>query len=245
MVRKLVGYGRLEGLAAAEALTRLYAASRMFVNFFQPSFKLAEKKRVGARVVKRYHPPATPCARLLASDSITDATKDRLRGLAATLDPLRLLDEIRAAQHQLVGLVAGEKSHVPAQRDGDLEAFLRSLATAWHDGEVRPTHRTTPKPRRDWRTRKDPFEGVWGKVRAWLDADPDRTATDMLSVLQEEQPGVFPDVQLRTLQRRVKEWRSARARQLVFVQPEDVGEHAGRTGTDADLAPSELVGGAT
>jgi hypothetical protein len=49
IVRRLVGYGRLEGVAAAEALSRLYSASRLFVNFFQPSFKLAEKTRVGAK----------------------------------------------------------------------------------------------------------------------------------------------------------------------------------------------------
>src|SRR3990172_2512023 len=61
IVRRLVGYQRLEGLAAAEALTRLYAASRLFVNFFQPSFKLATKTRSGARVIKRYHAPETPC----------------------------------------------------------------------------------------------------------------------------------------------------------------------------------------
>jgi hypothetical protein len=42
VVRRLVGYGRLEGVAAAEALTRLYSASRLFVNFFQPSFRLAD-----------------------------------------------------------------------------------------------------------------------------------------------------------------------------------------------------------
>ena len=36
VVRRLVGYRRLEGLAAAHALARLYAASRLFVNFFQP-----------------------------------------------------------------------------------------------------------------------------------------------------------------------------------------------------------------
>ena len=48
VVRRLVGYERLEGVAAAEALARLYSASRLFVNFFQPSFKLAEKTRVGA-----------------------------------------------------------------------------------------------------------------------------------------------------------------------------------------------------
>ena len=67
IVRRLVGYGRLEGVVAAEALARLYAAGRLFVNFFQPSFKLAEKTRRGCRVVKRYHAPATPCARLLAT----------------------------------------------------------------------------------------------------------------------------------------------------------------------------------
>ena len=41
IVRKLLGYRRFEGLAAARAITRLYGASRLFVNFFQPSFKLA------------------------------------------------------------------------------------------------------------------------------------------------------------------------------------------------------------
>lgn len=60
IVRRLVGYGRLEGIAAAETLARLYTASRLFVNFFQPSFKLAEKIREGGRVVKRYHAPYLP-----------------------------------------------------------------------------------------------------------------------------------------------------------------------------------------
>lgn len=32
-------------IAAAEALARRYASSRLFVNFYQPSFQLAEKKR--------------------------------------------------------------------------------------------------------------------------------------------------------------------------------------------------------
>ena len=66
VVRRLVGYRRLEGLAAAAALSRLYAASRLFVNFFQPSFKLASKTRLGAKVRKTYHAPETPYAKLLA-----------------------------------------------------------------------------------------------------------------------------------------------------------------------------------
>src|SRR5690606_9704616 len=68
IIRKLLGYRRFEGIAAAPAITRLYGASRLFVNFFQPSFKLAAKSRDGARVSKRYHPPQTPCERLLGAD---------------------------------------------------------------------------------------------------------------------------------------------------------------------------------
>jgi len=151
VVRRLIGYRRLEGVSAAAALARLYAASRLFVNFFQPSFKLAEKKRVGARVSKRYHAPETPAARLLQSDAVPEAMKERLRAIAIALDPLRLLDEIRSVQHQLAGFSAGEHLHVAANSDASLEQFLSGLSTAWRDGEVRPTHRAPSKPRRDWR----------------------------------------------------------------------------------------------
>jgi hypothetical protein len=219
VVRRLVGYGRLEGVVAAEALSRLYSASRLFVNFFQPSFKLAEKHRVGARVSKRYYPPETPAARLLASPAVSDVMKERLRAVLVTLDPLRLLDEIRTVQHHLAGLAAGERLHVLPHRDADLDRFLRSLASAWRDGEVRPTHRKGPKPRRHWRTRRDPFETVWPRVVTWLESEPDRTAKELFERLRDQAPATFPAGQLRTLQRRIKEWRRLTARRLVFADP--------------------------
>lgn len=43
IVRRLVGYGRFEGLESLRVLTRLYAASRLHTNLFQPSFKLKSK----------------------------------------------------------------------------------------------------------------------------------------------------------------------------------------------------------
>ena len=217
IVRRLVGYRRLEGLAATDALARLYAASRLFVNFFQPSFKLAEKKRVGARVSKRYHAPETPCARLLASVAIPEAMKERLRAVADALDPLRLLDEIRTVQRELAGLAAGQQLQIAPSRDVGLDKFLKSLATAWHGGEVRPTHQAAPKAQRHWRTHKDAFEAVWPRVLGWLEHEPDRTSAELLIRLQAEHPGQFPDAQLRTLQRRVKIWRRAAARKLVFT----------------------------
>lgn len=226
VVRRLVGYGRLSGLAAAEALSRLYSSSRLFVNFFQPSFKLLSKERVGARVRKKYEKPATPCERLLWSPSISEDTKARLQAIQVTLDPLRLLDEIRGVQRHIAGLARGEHIHVPPHRDADLDRFLESLASAWRQGEVRPTQQAEPKPTRHWRTRADPFEAVWPTVVLWLETKPDCTAKALFERLRAERPGEFRAGQLRTLQRRVKEWRAAEARRLVFAP----GENEERTG---------------
>jgi hypothetical protein len=88
VVRRIVGYRRFEGLEAAAALARLYATVRLFVNFFQPSFKLAEKARDGARVKKRYHPAATPFQRLLA-DTRVSRPRQRSRRVPFTLRWIR------------------------------------------------------------------------------------------------------------------------------------------------------------
>ncbi|WP_183465722.1 DDE-type integrase/transposase/recombinase [Mesorhizobium huakuii] len=147
VVRKLLGYRRFEGLAAARAITRLYGASRLFVNFFQPSFKLAAKQRDGAKVAKRYHPPQTPCERLLQAEGIPMAAKSKLREIAADLDPLKLLEEIRAVQAYLAALADGETPPPPTSEPPDLAAFVASLSSAWHAGEIRPTFSTEAKPR--------------------------------------------------------------------------------------------------
>jgi hypothetical protein len=49
VVRRLMGYGRFDGAETARVMARLYAAARLYVNFFQPSFKLKEKRREGAK----------------------------------------------------------------------------------------------------------------------------------------------------------------------------------------------------
>jgi transposase InsO family protein len=126
VVRKLLGYRRFEGIAAAQVLSRLYGASRLFVNFFQPSFKLAEKHRQGAQVTKRYHPPETPCERLLQAETVIEPIKRKLREVSGALDPLQLLEEIRAMQSHLVVLAAGGKPDAPAAPEPNLSAFLAS-----------------------------------------------------------------------------------------------------------------------
>lgn len=140
VVRRMIGYRRFEGIAGAQALARLYAASRFFVNFFQPSFKLAEKTRSGAQVTKRYHAPQTPCERLLGCEKISEAMKARLREVAEALDPLQLLEEIRAMQSHLVVLADGGQPYEPSTKEVDLANFLAGLSSAWRAGEIRPTH---------------------------------------------------------------------------------------------------------
>ena len=223
IVRRAVGYRRFEGLEAAALLARLYAALRLFVNFFQPSFKLAAKARDGAKVTKRYHPPATPCERLMAEARTSEEVRHRLEAQRETLDPVRLLRQIRAAQQQLVSLADGPViGNVAPPTAPTLEQFLSGLRIAWREGEVRPT--SAPKPRaKRLRRRPDPFVVVTTRLREWFEAEPWRTSRELFERLQAEYPGVYPDGQLRTCQRRLKEWRREAALRLVFgTAPIDV-----------------------
>jgi hypothetical protein len=227
VVRRFVGYQRHAGVAAGQCLARLYQSVRLFVNYFQPSMKLRSKTRVGAKVKKTYHKPATPCARLLAHAAVPDAVKERLRAEQSHLDPLDLLQRIRESQAALAALSSGELGSGPERES--LEQFLAGLAELWRQGEARPTHReSVPRPRA-WRTRQDPFEKVWPEILLWLQDDPDASAKSLLERLDQKYPGHFPEGQLRTLQRRVRDWRRVMARHLVH------GCHEGQATTETPI----------
>ena len=72
VIRRMIGYDRYEGRKAWGTLCKLYRELRLYVNFFQPSLKLLEKHREGAKVTKRYEPARTPYQRVLGSN--VDAT---------------------------------------------------------------------------------------------------------------------------------------------------------------------------
>jgi integrase-like protein len=220
IVRRLVGYGRLSGLAGTQALAQLYSASRLYVNFFQPSFKLKSKTRDGARVSKTYHAPATPSDRLLASPCVSEAVKSKLKAQFGGLDPVLLLRDIRAAQQVLSELAARGPQVRPTMATAtDMPTFLDSLATAWKDGEVRPTHRKQPATERWWRTRADPFAHAWPVVEGWLINEPTATAKELMERLAQIVPDAYASkAQLRTLQRRIKAWRAEKAKDLILGQ---------------------------
>ncbi|MEL6065154.1 transposase [Methylobacterium sp. DCY52] len=218
IVRRMVGYRRLEGVAAAKELARLYATVRLFVNVFQPSFKLAEKERDGARVRKRYHAPRTPCDQLMADPRASAEVRAKVEALRNRLDPVRLLAEIRAAQQGLVALADRPADAVTPRAPVPVAEFLAELRTAWEAGEVRPTAQAKPKAKRG-RRRPDPLVSVTDELRGWFEADPLRTGGELLTRLQTAYPGDYPDGLLRTVQRRLKLWRTEIATSLVLGPP--------------------------
>jgi hypothetical protein len=50
VIRKMVGHERLSGMVAGQALAQLLQAVRLYVNYFQPSFKLRQRVREGSKV---------------------------------------------------------------------------------------------------------------------------------------------------------------------------------------------------
>jgi hypothetical protein len=220
VIRRFVGYDRFSGVVAAQLFGKLYQALRLYVNYFQPSFKLLEKTREGAKVTRRYSKPMTPADRLLEHPMVSEEDKEALRFHRTRLDPIMLLHQIRETQAALAAMAMPGSTSRPGK---DLDEFLSQLSRLWQEGEVRPTYRKVNDTPRYWRTRPDPFEDVWPEVLYWLGEDPDATAKSLFERLMVEYPGKFQSGQLRTLQRRVKEWRCVMARELVFAcnDPED------------------------
>ena len=95
VVRKVLGYTRIETAAAITLMNELYAGPwRLFVNFFQPTMKCVAKKRVGSRYIRTYDIPQTPYQRALADERISDEVKAELTALKEVLNPLVLRKEI-------------------------------------------------------------------------------------------------------------------------------------------------------
>jgi transposase InsO family protein len=85
--------------------------------------------------------------------------------------------------------------------------------------------KSSNKPRQ-WRTKKDPFFEVWGtEIVPLLEQSPTLTPLTLLEELQDKHPSEYPDSLLRTLQRRVKEWKSlnGKAKELIFLQTHTPG----------------------
>lgn len=94
------------------------------------------------------------------------------------------------------------------------------------------------KPGRHWRTHQDAFESVWDNLIVPILRDDEEgilDATALFEWLQSQRPGEFHDSKLRTLQRRVRDWRALEgpAKDVIFPQ-----EHVPGRRCQIDFTPA-------
>jgi hypothetical protein len=191
------------------------------VSFFQPSLKLRVKGRTDGRLRRTYDRALTPFRRLVASEVVDPEHAARYEGIFKALDPVRLLRQIEQLQDALwrtaAATAASEDADPPPEVPFDVGACSTPIPTPAVAMEVgssgRRHYRTGPRVRkplgpRTYRTRVDPFAAAWPEIESWLAEDPGRTGRAAFEELQRRHPGAYPDGQLRTLQRRVREWRT-------------------------------------
>lgn len=220
IVRQIVGYDRFEGSQAFLQLNELYRAIRLYVNFFQPSMKLKFKHREGSYVYKKYDKAKTPYYRLIESDIVSKKIIDQLTLIYNSLDPIKLLQQIKNMQDALWHLAVVQKN-----RDDDaIQKFkldvdmpnknqLKDIATNFVEESFKNEKRKYKRTKKTtvphtWRTRINPYENYWDEICEWLSNFPERTSKSIFDELNIKYPGQFKSGQLRTLQRYVKDWRA-------------------------------------
>ena len=90
VVRHTVGYDRWETQQELVLLESIYADLRLYINFFQPVFKLIAKERIGNKTIPRYDPAKTPYQRVMERKDIPLEAKARLTNLYVQLNPAEL-----------------------------------------------------------------------------------------------------------------------------------------------------------
>jgi hypothetical protein len=101
IVRRLVGYDRYISKTAYQCLERFYYLVRLYMNFFQPTLKLLDKTRSGAKVHKVYETARTPYQRLLKSTVLGESKRAEMATTYRGLNPTQLLKQINSNLEQL------------------------------------------------------------------------------------------------------------------------------------------------
>lgn len=94
VVRKYVGYGRLDVPETVCALNAFYEVLGLHQNHFIASRRCVRKERMGSKYIRRYEKAETPYARVLRHPLISEEVKERLREEHTRLNPLKLKREL-------------------------------------------------------------------------------------------------------------------------------------------------------
>ena len=116
-----------------------------------------------------------------------------------------------------VRIMMRERNKGRTQEQAAASANLRSRKTvAKYEqlGEL-PSERVTP---RQYRTRTDAFAEDWPQLEAMLEEAPSLQAKALFEWLCEQHPGKYQEGQLRTLQRRVAQWRALNQEQDAVLE---------------------------
>jgi len=99
----------------------------------------------------------------------------------------------------------------------------RKTARKYRDQGKLPSELKLP---RTWRTRPDPFAEDWEEVRTMLEDAPEFEAKTLFEYLTREHRGRYQEGQVRSFQRRVKEWRAQEGppKEVFFAQEHRPGE---------------------
>ena len=118
-VRRYVGYERYDCQEAVDAMNELYEALRLYLNFFQATYKLVGKEKIvtqdGDQVTKRskriYDQKRSPYQRILDHPAVDQAVKDKLTDEYETLNPKVLRDRILTLTSKLERVQKGLGYH--------------------------------------------------------------------------------------------------------------------------------------
>lgn len=109
IVRRWVGYDRLDAREVVDALNEVYDVLNPYLNHFVASRRIVSKERVGARwKVTREKQAKTPYERVLERKDVTDEVKAKLRQGHEAFNPLTMKQEI---EQRLIKVFAIQRHH--------------------------------------------------------------------------------------------------------------------------------------
>lgn len=105
-VRQWFGYHRFDNPEVVPLMNDLYRNEwRLYHNFFLPSVKLLEKKRIASKIMKRYDTPKTPYQRVLESSDMPDSVKRSLKQQFAQINPFTLRKAVEKKLSRIFDLI--------------------------------------------------------------------------------------------------------------------------------------------
>lgn len=114
IVRRWVGYTRLDAREVVEALNAVYDVLTPYLNHFVASRRTISKERIGAKwKIMRESVAKTPYQRVLLRDDVSVEVKAKLRGEHERLSPLTLKGEIDQRLKKVFDIQKRHGNHRP------------------------------------------------------------------------------------------------------------------------------------